>query len=73
MIKGSSYVRERIPKSGPYADLLRTAGEVIEADAYRDFTESFSCDNIRELVRNRDRDFGGNSSAVSGRKTVGSA
>ena len=59
MIKGSSYVRERIPKSGPYADLLRTAGEVIEADAYRDFTESFSCDNIRELVRNRDRDFGG--------------
>ena len=59
MIKGSDYVRERIPPTGPYADLLRTAGEVIEADAYRDFTESFSCENIRELVRQRVRNFGG--------------
>ena len=59
MIKGSDYVRSRIPAAGPYADLLRTAGEVIEADAYRDFTKSFSCENIRELVRQRVRDFGG--------------
>ena len=59
MIKGSDYVRERIPPTGPYADLLRTAGEVIEADAYRDFTESFSCENIRELVRQQVRNFGG--------------
>ena len=59
MIKGSDYVRDRIPAAGPYAELLRTAGEVIEADAYRDFTESFSCENIRELVRQRVRNFGG--------------
>lgn len=59
MIKGSDYVRKRIPPTGPYADLLRTAGEVIEADVYRDFTESFSCKNIRELVRQRVRNFGG--------------
>ena len=59
MIKGSDYVRKRIPPAGPYADLLRTAGEVIEADVYRDFTESFSCENIRELVRQRVRNFGG--------------
>lgn len=59
MIKGSDYVRERIPPTGPYADLLRTAGEVIEADAFRDFSESFSCENIRELVSQRVRDFGG--------------
>lgn len=59
MIKGSDYVRERIPPTGPYADLLRTAGEVIEADAYREFTESFSCENIRELVQQRVRNFGG--------------
>lgn len=59
MIKGSDYVRSRIPREGPYSELLRTAGEVIEADAYRDFTESFSCGNIRELVRQRVREFGG--------------
>ena len=59
MIKGSDYVRSRIPASGPYDELLRTAGEVIEADAFRDFIESFSCENIRELVRSRARDFGG--------------
>ena len=59
MIKGSDYVRQRIPSTGPYTDLLRTAGEVIEADAFRDFTESFSCENIRELVQQRVRDFGG--------------
>ena len=59
MIKGSDYVRQRIPSSGPYEELLRVAGEVIEADAYRDFTTSLSCENIRELVRQQVRDFGG--------------
>ena len=59
MIKGSDYVRERLPSAGPYSDLLRTAGEVIEADAYRDFTESFSCENIRQLVRQKVWEFGG--------------
>ena len=59
MIKGSAYVRARLAATGPYGDLLRTAGEVIEADAFRDFMESFSCENIRELVRKQVRDFGG--------------
>ena len=59
MIKGSEYVRDRIPSAGPYGLLLRTAGKVIEADAYQDFTESFSCENIRELVQRRVRNFGG--------------
>ena len=59
MIKGSEYVRSRIPVSGSYDRLLTTAGEVIEAEAFKDFTESFSCDNIRELVNRKVRDFGG--------------
>ena len=59
MIKGSDYVRERIPPSGPYGDLLRTAGEVVEPDAYKDFLESFSSENIRKLVAKRVRNFGG--------------
>ena len=59
MIKGSDYVRARIAPTGPYADLLRTAGEVLEAEVFRDFTESFSCENIRQLVRQRAGNFGG--------------
>ena len=59
MIKGSDYVRERIPERGPYESLLITASQVIEAEAYQDFTRSFSCENIRELVSQRVRDFGG--------------
>ena len=59
MIKGSDYVRARIPPSGPYSELLRVAGEVIEPGAFEDFIESFSTDNIRRLVSQRVRDFGG--------------
>lgn len=59
MIKGSDYVRERIPPSGPYGDLLRTAGEVVDPDAYKDFLENSSSENIRKLVSRRVRNFGG--------------
>ena len=59
MIKGSDYVRERIPDSGPYEELLRTASEVIEEATFQEFEESFSADNIRELVAGRVRDYGG--------------
>ena len=59
MIKGSDYVRSRIPAFGPYGELLRTAGEVIEAEAFRDFTKSFSCENIRQLVDRQVSDYGG--------------
>ena len=59
MIKGSDHVRQRIPPSGPYGQLLQAAGDVIEEEAFRDYTESFSCENIRQLVRRQVRDFGG--------------
>ena len=59
MIKGSDYVRGRIPPQGDYDSLLKTASEVIEADAYRDFIQSFSCEKIRALVKGREREFGG--------------
>lgn len=59
MIKGSDYVRARIPERGPYPDLLRTAGEVIEENTFREFEESFSSQNIRLLVAGRVRDYGG--------------
>lgn len=59
MIKGSDYVRARIPQKGAYRELLRTAGEVIEEGAFREFEESFSAASIRRLVERRVRDFGG--------------
>ena len=59
MIKGSDYVRDRIPPTGPYEDLLRTAGEVIESSAFKEFETSFSTENIRLLVSKRVRNFGG--------------
>ena len=59
MIKGSDYVRARIPERGPYPDLLRTASEVIEENTFREFEESFSAENIRSLVAGRVRDYGG--------------
>ena len=59
MIKGSDYVRARIPEKGPYDNLLRTIAGLIEKDTFDEFEESLSADNIRKLVANRARDFGG--------------
>ena len=59
MIKGSDYVRERIPERGPYEALLRTVSEVIEEVTFQEFEESFSAENIRKLVDGRVRDYGG--------------
>ena len=59
MIKGSDYVRERIPPEGPYPDLLRTASEVIEESTFEEFEKSFSAENVRALVAGRVRDYGG--------------
>ena len=59
MIKGSDYVKKRIPPIGEYRELLRVFGEVAEPEAYKEFLESFSIENIRRLVSGRVRDFGG--------------
>ena len=58
-IKASDYVRERIPAIGGYDELLHVIGEVIEPEAYQEFMENFSQNNIRQLVSRRVRDFGG--------------
>lgn len=59
MIKGSDYMRSRIEQRGSYQELLGAMGDVIEKDAYKEFLESFSAANIRKLVKNRVKDFGG--------------
>lgn len=59
MIKGSDYIRSRMEKTGRYDELLKTMVEVIEKDACDEYMESFSVENIRKLVSQRIRDFGG--------------
>lgn len=59
MIKASDDVRGLLPKIGDYSQFIKIAGQFIETAAYTDFMESFSIDNIRQLVKKRVRDFGG--------------
>ena len=59
MIKASDDIRLRLEKHGDYDRFIRTAGEVIEKAAFDDFIKSFSLENIRALVKERVRDFGG--------------
>jgi signal transduction histidine kinase len=57
-IKRPEYAQQ-LPQSGPYEELLTVIGGVMQPEVVADFTENFSCANIRELVRRRVRDFGG--------------
>ena len=59
MMKGSDYVRSRIPRRGKYSQLLAVLKELVGKSDYAEFVKTFSTDNIKELVRNRVRDFGG--------------
>lgn len=59
MIKGSDYVCQKIPKKGDYELLLQTIREVMEPDAFEDMRISFSLENIRNLVKQKVKDYGG--------------
>ena len=58
MIKGSDYVRQRLPYEGEYQDLLEILLEVINDETREDFARSFSLENIRRLGKQRMDDFG---------------
>lgn len=59
MIKGSDYIRSRITPKGNYVDLENVLLEVIDEGAQKEFSEAFSIVNMKKLVKNRVRDFGG--------------
>ena len=59
MIKGSDYVRQRLPYSGPYEDLLKVLVSCMDEETGRDFAKSFSLANIYSLASKKARDFGG--------------
>lgn len=59
IIKGSDYIRERLPEKGNYQDLLLAMEGIIEPAAWPEYVRSFSAANIRQLVSHRVRDYGG--------------
>lgn len=59
MLKGSDYIRRKLPAKGDYQALLETMGEVIEKDTYQEMKQVFSIENMRQLMKSRVRDFGG--------------
>ena len=59
IIKGSDYVKERLPKTGRYEDLTRVVSEVIEEDACQEYLDSFSAASLQKLSVQGVREFGG--------------
>lgn len=59
MIKGSEYVRQRLPYNGPYEELLNVLISCMNEETRWDFAKSFSLENIHALAQKKTRDFGG--------------
>ncbi len=59
IIKGSDYVSRNITKTGSYDLFLDTVLEVISPQVRAEFKSGFSCENIRVLVENGIKNYGG--------------
>ncbi len=59
MIKGTAFARSCLKKTGPYAALMQVLEKTLKEDTRREFAESFSLRNIKQLVRRHVHDFGG--------------
>ena len=59
MIKGSDYGRRNLKQQGSYEDLLHVVSELINHGVTEKFNAVFALENIRELVRHRISNFGG--------------
>lgn len=59
MLKASDHVRATIPQSGKYQVFMNCLETVIEKEAYKEFKEAFSITNMKNLVKKKVRNFGG--------------
>ena len=59
MLKASKYVEKVLKKEGSYREFIECVEDVIEKDAYKEFKKTFSIENIRKLVNNNVKSFGG--------------
>lgn len=58
-IKSAEDISKLIPDKGRYDQLLEVIGQVIDQDTFIQFKNSFSLQNVRELVEKNISDFGG--------------
>lgn len=58
ILKGSEYIQS-IPQTGDYESFVEFTQNIMEKEAYEEFKETFSIENIRRLVRNNVKSFGG--------------
>lgn len=58
-IKCASDTRRQISTTGRYADLLQTIQNVVARSTYEEFVDSFSLENIQQLVHDQVTEFGG--------------
>lgn len=58
-IKSSSDVEDEIGFHGNYQHLLDTISKVVDESTFKDFDKSFSIENIRHLVDDNIKDYGG--------------
>ena len=59
MLKAYKYVEKVLKKEGSYSEFIECVEDVIEKDAYKEFKKTFSIENIRKLVNNNVKSFGG--------------
>lgn len=59
ILKGSEYIEKSMPKTGDYNAFVDFVENIMEVDAYKEFKETFSIENIRRLVRKGVKSFGG--------------
>lgn len=59
MLKCADDMQGKMPQSGTYESFLRAIETVISKETYNEFEKSFSLANIRHLVQNQTKRFGG--------------
>ena len=69
MLKASEYVCESIPQTGNYEVFMDCIKTIIEKEAYKDFKETFSIENIKKLVKNNVKSFGGDFKRIFNNET----
>ena len=59
MLKSSDRIRKKLPHTGKYDDLLDEIKKLVDENTRNEFVESFSLENMKQLVKNRVHNFGG--------------
>ena len=58
-LKCAEDMKDQMPKRGPYESFLCAIEKVIGKETYAEFEKSFSLENVRRLVQNQTKRFGG--------------